>query len=248
MTPMTTRTNTHMIMVRCMNEPAPSPASLYRVLSWLSPGYPVGAYSYSHGLEHAIEAGCVHDAHSAGRWIADAVELGAGFADAVFLAAAHCACKAGDDDDLLAVAELAAAYQPTRELALESQAQGRAFLDTTMQVWPCKSLARLCRIWDGPYAYPVVVGTAAGGHRIERDVIAQAYLHAFAANLVSAAVRLVPLGQTDGQRLIAHLQENVLASSTRAVGTDVEELGTCAILIDIASAQHETQYTRLFRS
>ncbi len=223
-------------------------ADLYRLMSWLSPSYPVGAYSYSHGLEFALEDGSVFDAASVGRWITDAVELGGGFSDTVLLAAAHAAQSIGDEAVLLDVAELSAAFQPTGELARESQAQGRAFLDMTVKAWPCEALSRFAEAWGGPYAYPVVVGIAGAGHGIDSKTLAHAYLHAFAANLVSAAVRLIPLGQSDGQRLIAELEAVVTTSAALAGSTPVDELSSCACLIDIASAQHETQYTRLFRS
>lgn len=238
----------HTITAKHMAEPDTAQADLYRLMTWLSPSYPVGAYSYSHGLEFALENLSVSDARSTGLWIADAVELGGGFSDTVLLAAAHRAVSAADQSSLIETAELAAAFQPTAELARESQAQGRAFLDMTLKAWPCEALTRFNAAWAGPYAYPVVVGVAGAGHGLARSILAHAYLHAFAANLVSAAVRLVPLGQSDGQRLIAQLEPVVAASASRACDTPIDELGSCAYLIDIASAQHETQYTRLFRS
>lgn len=118
------------------------PVALYRLLAWLSPGYPVGAYTYSHGLEYAVEAKLVRDANSARRWIADIVEHGGGASDAVFLAAAYRASASGDLSALVDAAECTAAFAATKELALESHAQGRAFLDITSKAWPTPKIGR----------------------------------------------------------------------------------------------------------
>lgn len=223
-------------------------ASLYRLFAWLSPGYPVGAFSYSHGLEQAIEAEHVTDAEGCCKWLRDIVGQGAGFSDTVFLMEAHRATELGDWGRLAAVAELAAAFASTRELALESHAQGAAFLEITRKAWDCPSLEMLQQSWDGPFAYPVAVGCAAAGHEIDLAPTATAYLHAFAANLVSAAVRLVPLGQTDGQKITAALEPLVAQTIARALTEDVERVCTATLMTDICSMKHEIQHTRLFRS
>jgi len=223
-------------------------AGLYRLLTWLSPSYPVGAYTYSHGLDQAVDAGRVSDRQSAEAWLIDVVELGAGQADTMFLAAAWRAAHAGDDAALREVAELAAAFAGTRELALESHAQGAAFRTITAEAWPCPALDRLAAIWDGPYAYPVVVGCVAAGHGVALDAAAAGYLHGFAANLVSAVVRLVPLGQTDGQRIMAALEPVIQETARQALSRDLDTVGTAALMTEIPSMKHETQHTRLFRS
>jgi urease accessory protein len=235
-------------IIRPGHTPMTDASALYKLLAWLSPGYPVGAYTYSHGLEQAVEAGLVTDAESAQGWIADIVELGTGLSDAVFLAAAYRAAAAGDTERLRAVAELAAAFAATRELALESHAQGAAFLEITEKAWDTPVLGALRAVWPGPYANPVVVGCAAAGHGIALRETAVAYLHAFAANLVSAAVRLVPLGQTDGQRITTALESTVERAAARALETDLEAAANAALMVDICSMKHETQHTRLFRS
>ncbi len=222
--------------------------SLYRLLAWLSPGYPVGAYTYSHGLEQAVESGMVSDAASAGRWIQDFVELGAGFTDTVLLAEAYRSVLSENSSRLAEVAELAAAFAATKELALESHAQGRAFFEITEAAWHTPALEMLRTAWSGPHAYPVVVGCAAAGHGIELEDAAVGYLHAFGANLVSAAVRLVPLGQTDGQRITAALEPLTGATAHRALDTGPDEMGSATLMVDICSMKHEIQHTRLFRS
>jgi urease accessory protein len=149
---------------------------------------------------------------------------------------------------LRAVAELAAAFAPSRERFLETTAQGRAFLDTTRAAWPCAALERVLAAWDGPIALPVAVGVACAGHGVPLAPALHAFLHAMGANLISAAVRLVPLGQTDGQRVLAALEPAVVATAERALATTLDDVGTASFRGDLASMRHETQYTRLFRS
>ena len=223
-------------------------AALYRLMAWLSPAYPVGAFSYSSGIEWAVEAGDIGDAASLERWLAVMIGEGGGFCDAVFLVHAHRAAAAADDAALRAVAELAAAFAPSKERHLETTAQGRAFLDTTRAAWPCAALERLLAAWDGAVALPVAVGVAGAGHGMPLAPVLPAYLQAMAANLVSAGVRLVPLGQTDGQRVLAALEPVVAATAERALATALDEVGSASFRADLASMRHETQYTRLFRS
>ena len=151
-------------------------------------------------------------------------------------------------DTLRSIAELAAAFTPSKERHLETTAQGRAFLDTTRNVWPCAALDRLVAAWDGPVAYPVAVAVASAGHEIPLPQALSAYLHAVVANLISAGVRLVPLGQTDGQRVLAALTPVVAATCERALVASLDDLGGATFRADLASMRHETQYTRLFRS
>jgi urease accessory protein len=223
-------------------------AALYRLLAWMSPAYPVGAFSYSGGIEWAVEAGDIKDAKTLREWLAVMIGQGAGFADAVLFSHVHDATTASDDAALRAVAELAAALAPSKERFLETTAQGRAFLDTTQAAWPTPSLARLEAVWNGAIALPVAVGAACAGHDIARGAAVRAYLQALAANWISAGIRLIPLGQTDGQRILAALERIVAESAARAQATPLDELGTCAFRADIVGMKHETQYTRLFRS
>ena len=184
-------------------------------MAWLSPAYPVGAFSYSSGIEWAVEAGDITDAATLTAWLAVMLGQGSGFCDAVLFAAAHRAVVGADDKGLREVAELAAAMAPSKERHLETTAQGNAFVDATRAAWPAPALDRLKHVWDGPVAYPVAVGVAAAGHGIALDAALPAFLQAVAANWVSAGVRLVPLGQTDGQRVLAAL-EPVIAATARA--------------------------------
>jgi urease accessory protein len=223
-------------------------AALYRLMAWLSPAYPVGAFSYSSGIEWAVEAGDITDAETLQAWLAVLIGEGGGFADAVFFAHAHRAIATDDDAALRDVAELAAAFVPSKERFLETTAQGRAFLGATRAAWPSPAITRLDKAWDGPVALPVAVGVACAGHGIALASALHAFLHALVANWISAGVRLIPLGQTDGQRVLAALEATVGGAAARALTTPLDEVGTCAFRADLASMQHETQYTRLFRS
>ena len=223
-------------------------AALYRLMAWLSPAYPVGAFSYSGGIEWAVEAGDIKDAETLRRWLAVMLGEGGGFCDAVFFVHAHRAIAADDDTALRAVAELAAAFVPSKERFLETTAQGRAFLEATGAAWPCPALARFAAAWSGPVALPVAVGVACAGHGIACDTALNAFLHALVANWISAGVRLIPLGQSDGQRVLAALEGAVAAAAARALATPLEEVGSSALRADLAGMRHESQYTRLFRS
>jgi urease accessory protein len=222
--------------------------ALYRLMAWLSPSYPVGAFSYSSGIEWAVEAGDITDAESLRRWLAVVIGEGGGLCDAVFFVHAHRSLADSNDAALRAVAELAAAFAPSKERHLETTAQGAAFIEATRAAWSCVALDRLAAAWTGPVAYPVAVGVTAAGHGISLAPALHAFLHAVTANLISAGVRLVPLGQSDGQRALAALEPVVEATAARALGTPLEEVGSAALRADLASLLHETQYTRLFRS
>lgn len=229
-----------------MDEPA-----LYRLLTWLSPAYPTGGYTYSHGLEFAVEGGLVRDRESLTGWIAHIVARGAGRVDAVLFAAAHRAVAAGDDSALAEIIETAALFRATAETALESAAQGAAFLAVSRAAWPDPALDRLAALAaeaERPVALPVAVAAACAGRSVPAAAGLTAYLHSLAANLVSAGVRLIPLGQTDGQAALAALEGPVAAAALGALDTPLEDLGSAAPMVDWSSMCHETQYTRLFRS
>lgn len=213
--------------------------ALWMLASWLSPGYPVGAFAYSHGLEWAVSAGELRDGASTGHWIEDCIAHGAGRNDAILLAHAWRAAAAGDDDALDRLSLLAAALAPSSERLLEAEAQGAAFAAVTGQVWGVALPAR-------PYA--VAVGEAAGRYGAPLEPAALLYLHAFSANLVSACSRLVPLGQAQGQRILAGLVRPCRLVAAEAVAVGLEEIGGAAFRADIAAMRHEAQQVRLFRT
>ncbi|MEL7310777.1 MAG: urease accessory protein UreF [Pseudomonadota bacterium] len=219
-------------------------ASLYRLQTWLSPSFPVGAYTFSHGLEYAVEAGWVSDVASAQSWLANLVEQGTGHADLVLLAAGW---RANSEAALQQALTFGLAMSASRELRLESTAQGDAFLHAVASAWPCDTVTTLQSI-SGDKPYPVVVGAVAAAHGIPLIGTLHAYAHAFVSNLVSALLRAIPLGQSDGQRLLANLEMTVEKAVTRASSCSLDDLSASTPLSDIASMRHETQYSRLFRS
>jgi urease accessory protein len=232
-------------------DPPVTGPDLLRVLAWFSPSFPVGAFSYSHGIEYAVEAGLIHDRDGLVEWVEGAVTRGSGRVDAALFCAAYAAIADESGADLLWAIERGDTMRATREFAVESFGQGEAFLQTIRATWPHATLdrlAELARDEQRRLAYPVAAGVVAAAHGMPVAVALPAYLHGLAANLISAGVRLIPLGQTDGQRAIAALEPIVLEAAAAGLIRPREDLGSAAHMIDWASMQHETQYTRLFRS
>jgi urease accessory protein len=223
-------------------------SALYRLMTWMSPAYPVGAFSYSGGIEWAVEAGDINNADSLRGWLETMIRHGSLFCDAVIFTHAHRAVLRGDDQTIAEIAELAVALIGCKERFLETTAQGQAFMQITRSAWPSPALDRLVAAWDGPLAYPVVVAAACAGHGIEVAPALHALLHGMASNLISAGMRLIPLGQTDGQRVLAALETSITQTAERALATGMDDIATATVRADIASMRHETQYTRLFRS
>jgi len=223
-------------------------AALYRLMTWLSPSFPVGAFSYSSGIEWAVETGDIHDSKSLKDWLNSTIGDGAGFCDAVLLAHAHRAAACGDATALGELAELAYALVPSRERQLETATQGRAFVEIARTAWNCASLDRLIAACGGTVVYPVAVGVLSAAHAIALEVTLHAFLHAVVSNWISAGARLVPLGQCDSQRVLAELEPAAAATARRALAASLDDLGSATFRADIGSMRHETQYTRLFRS
>ncbi|HXP98357.1 MAG TPA: urease accessory protein UreF [Telmatospirillum sp.] len=220
---------------------------LLQLMSWLSPGFPVGSYCYSHGLEQAVESGLLGDLAGVTAWISTVLRHGGAWVDSILFLEAHRAVRRDDADRLAYIADLANAWRGTAETALESRAQGLAFVTALQSSWPSQGQDRwLARLPTPPYAIAVAVAAAAAG--IEQEAALSAYLHAVTANLVSAAVRLIPLGQTDGQRAIRAMAQVIPEVVLAAGSASLDRLGTACPTVDWASMRHETQYTRLFRS
>jgi len=215
--------------------------------TWLSPGFPVGAFSYSNGLETAIADGRIADAAALEDWVRLLVDNGSGWCDAVLLAEAWRATDERDEARLAAAAELAAAMAPSRERRMETLDLGAAFVKAVLAGWPSDLRQRLAGTGD-PLAYPVVVGAASAAHGIPLAPTLAQFLNAFAANLISVAVRLVPLGQTEGIGALSRLQPAILTAGERASVSTLDDLGSAALSSDIASMRHETLYSRVFRS
>lgn len=213
------------------------PAALLVLMQWLSPAFPTGAFAYSHGMETAIQAGELPDAGAVAGWIGDVLEWGAGWGDAVILA--HALAPGADHAGL---ADLACALAPTAERLAETTWQGAAF-DRALPGPPPEAL-------PPPQALPLPVafGRAAGALALPPSLVIAAFLQAFAANLVAVAVRFVPLGQNQGQRILEALRPTVLRLAGAAAAAPLAAIATAAIRADIASARHETLTVRMFRT
>jgi urease accessory protein len=219
-------------------------AALLRLLAWLSPAFPTGGYAWSHGVEWAVDAREIGDAASLRVWVEDVLRHGAGRNDCILLRHAHRA--AADEDALAELVELALAAQPSRERRAETVGQGNAFLAAATS-WRPEVLRRLAeRVGDLPYS--VAVGALSGAQGLAEDDAALGLLQAFAANLISAAVRLVPLGQSAGLAVLAGLEATIIEIAAKARAATLDDLGGFAFRSDISAMRHETQYTRLFRS
>ena len=225
---------------RTENSPArpPRERDILRLLTWLSPAFPTGGYAYSHGLESAVERCDVTNGETLRAWLADVLAHGAGRNDAILLRHAHRA--AADPAALADLSELGAAATPCRERQAETINQGAAFI-LAATPWGTPPLPE--RV-----PYPVAVGAMAGRHGIDEDSAATGYLQALAGNLISAAVRLVPLGQSAGLAVLAALEPDILAIAAATRDATLDDLGGCDFRSDLAAMRHETQYTRLFRS
>ena len=263
-------------------EPSRGAAVLYRLLAWLSPSFPVGAFSYSHGVEAAAASGAVHDRASLEAWIAAIVGRGSGRIDADILCEAYRAALVGNEAGIDIANRRGLAFRATAELALEAAQQGEAFLAAWRSAWsdphpPAADTAGApspaVRERDlngaapltpsrtagegaggrGPAAgegvcYSAAFGVAAARAGIALEDALLGYLQAFAANLMSAGLRLGLIGQTDGQRILAALEPVIARATEAAIARDPGDFGAATFAVDLASMAHETQYSRLFRS
>ena len=201
----------------------------------LSPSFPVGAFAYSHGLETAILGDVITNSQSLEDWLDCLLTQGGARADAVLLNVAY----AADAADVPIIDATARAFAASKERLIETNLQGGAFCDTFAAVW---------NIQLGALTYPVAVGRAAQSMALDLELTTAMYLQAFVGNLCGAAVRLVPLGQTDGQRVQAALKPRCAALAADLRGATLDDLYSNSFLSDITAMQHETQYARVFRT
>lgn len=215
---------------------------LTRLLSWLSPAFPTGGFAYSHGLEWAIECGDVTSVVTLVEWIDSLLTYGSLHTDMILLRAAW---RAETLDEMYSVAQEGCALSSSRERFEETVKQGEAFL-RAVKVWDClpPSVTTLAVRWPLPVMYGVTL-KAAG---FDEDVAALGCAHVAVSALVSAAVRLIPLGQTDGLRALSALEGRMAATVTTTQSLTLEDAGGLCFRSDLAAMHHETQETRLFRT
>lgn len=216
--------------------PMTTDRDILTLAQWLSPAYPVGAFAYSHGLEAAIQSGGIASGADLSQWLADIIRHGSGRNDCILLRAAY-AC--GDQEALVTLNDTALAFAASSERQLEQTLQGAAFCRTTAAIWGGS---------DKAYVYPVAVGAAAARLGIDASLTAAMYLHAVTSNLISAAMRLMPLGQTEGQTILAALTLLCDETAKATEATTSDDLQSTAFMADIAAMRHETLQPRIFRT
>jgi len=223
-------------------------AALYDLLTWMSPAWPVGAFAHSSGLEWAVEVGHVTDRATTRQWIANLIEHGPIRNDMVLFVHGWRGAAAGDKQRLCEIAELSLASQTGFERRLEATAQGNAFRKIARATVGQEMLSDL----DHELTYPVAVACLTARQAIPLRQALTAYAHGVVSNLVSAAQRLVPLGQTDGQLVLRDLRETIFkvvaAMEALPEGDPFDQIGSSTLVAEIGCMAHETQYTRLFRT
>ena len=218
-------------------------AALLRLLTWFSPAFPTGAFANSHGIESAVEDGLLTCEAEACAWITTVIRDGAPCSDAILLRHAH---DAEDIEQLAALARLAEATAPTLEMREEARSQGTAFIAAS-RAWGAPLLEAVTAM-ELALPHPVAAGALARAHGIDVELATLAFLHGFGANLVSAALRLVPLGQTAALRIQHALEAAIAGTANTTRGLGLDSLGTSALRVDVAFMRHETQRVRLFRT
>jgi urease accessory protein len=222
--------------------------ALYQLMSWLSPAFPVGAFSYSHGIEYAVEAGLLKDEETLEAWLRVCLTEELGNVGGAMLRDAYEAVATRDATRLTQALEEARAQIPTPEFELEARAQGTAFLTTLRAAWPVALKDMEKTFAEGWVPYGSAIGLAAAAAGLPLKPVLIAYFQSVMSNLLSAGIRLIPLGQTAGQRILARLQPVALAAVERVLSRRDCDIGAAAPMIEWTSTHHETQYTRLFRS
>ena len=211
----------------------PTDSKLITVMQWLSPAFPIGGFAYSHGLEWAINKGYVSNREELQKWVSDLLEYGSLKNDAILI---KLVLKGSDPKE---INEIAIALCPANERLSETQLQGGAFCKIMREVWSLE-------IDD--LTLPIALALAAKNESIDQNLVVPAYLHSFCSNLISVAMRLIPIGQTDGQKTLRELSP-LISDSVRAVAkSDKDDLGSACFLSDVSAMQHEYLQPRVFKT
>ena len=235
-------------VIRMRNEKNMFLSDLHTVLTWFSPSYPIGSYAYSHGLEYAVEEGLVKDPQTLLGWIRDLLFFGTGYNDSIIINSIYDSVANDNCVEFDYISQIANAIKPTKEIALESYQQGVSFKNILMDVYSNSNLTFYLNRLDNCITYPSVVGVAGGIFEVEKKLLLHSYLHAFTSNILSAALRIMPIGQTEIQKIIFQMKGNVEEMTNKSLGLSLSDLGSSVFISDWASSKHQNQYTRLFRS
>ena len=211
----------------------PTDSKLITVMQWLSPAFPIGGFAYSHGLEWAINKGHVSNREELKKWISDLLEYGSLKNDAILI---KLVLQGSDPKE---INELAMALCPASERLLETQLQGSAFCKIMRDVW---------NLEIDDLILPIALALAAKNESIDQNLVLPAYLHSFCSNLISVAMRLIPIGQTDGQKTLRELSPLILDSVRSVAEVDIDDLGSNCFLSDVSAMQHEYLQSRVFKT
>lgn len=209
------------------------PTALLRLVQWLSPAFPTGAFAYSHGLEQAVAVGEIVTAEALADWLTDILAHGAGWNDAVLLA---CGLRG---EELVELADLARALAGSAERLRETDEQGAAFARAQAEMTGAAAVS---------LPLPLAVADAARDLPLPPEQIIAVFLHSFAANLVSAGVRFIPLGQSAGQRVLAGLHAQIAEIAACAAQAGRGDLASSAFRAEIGAMAHETLDVRIFKT
>ena len=211
----------------------PTDSKLITVMQWLSPAFPIGGFAYSHGLEWTINKGYVSNREELQNWISDLLEYGSLKNDAILI---KLVLQGSDPKE---INELAMALCPASERLSETQLQGGAFCKIMREVWSLEI---------DELTLPIALALAAKNESIDQNLVVPAYLHSFCSNLISVAMRLIPIGQTDGQKTLRELSP-LISDSVRSVAkSDKDDLGSACFLSDVSAMQHEYLQPRVFKT
>ena len=211
----------------------PTDSKLITVMQWLSPAFPIGGFAYSHGLEWAINKGHVGNREELQKWISDLLEYGSLKNDAILI---KLVLQGSDPRE---INELAMALCPASERLSETQLQGGAFCKIMRDVWSLEI---------NDLTLPIALALAAKNESIDQNLVLPAYLHSFCSNLISVAMRLIPIGQTDGQKTLRELSPLILDSVRSVAEVAIDDLGSNCFLSDVSAMQHEYLQSRVFKT
>ena len=223
-------------MVTDVRTAMPTDQSILTLSQWISPSYPVGSFTYSHGLEALVNLRWLGNAENLYEWLSNILQSGTARTDAIFLAAAY---NCSSDEALIEMNMKARALASSQERRLEMDELGKAFKSITEAVWP---------IEIDELVYPIAIGFCANAEGIELNLTACLYLQAYVSNLVSAAQRLMPLGQTEAQKIIRTLSPICLQVADETRDGNLDNIYSSVFISDIAAMKHETQVSRIFKT
>ena len=231
-----------------------NPNALYKLLSWFSSVYPIGSFNYSHGLEYAIERDLIKTREQLEEWIRGVILFGTGRVDALLFKTGYDLLQNGmfaSEVQLNELIFISNAFKTTPELWTESYRQGEAALKIlidTYDFFELKQLQNQLKKLNKKPVLAVVFGIACAACQLPFEESLCSFLHAFISNVVMAGTKLIPLGQTDSQKIIMNLQSSLVTLIRQIQELTLEDIGSATPMLDWTSAHHETQYTRLFQS